>query len=92
MGEIRAKVAMSGGVQPGLLQWLAFSMLDPYQTFFGRWHKLANEIMFNQDEEKCKQKVSNNLWLDDPKNLGKWFEFTLEHFFIGNRQLKRTLI
>lgn len=93
MNYHRMRVAMNGGVQLGIDQYLAFSMVDPYDAILGRWFKLSKAIMYETDEEKCKQKVSNSLWRDNVKNLhGLWYLFTMEFFFINNCLYDGTMV
>jgi poly(3-hydroxybutyrate) depolymerase len=82
----RMIVAMNGGIQPGLMQWLSFSMVNPTQVYFERWANLGWAMLRNDEKEIIKQN-RNNAWYDHPIDLaGRWFLNCLEHHF-GNNEL-----
>ena len=83
--------AISGNVQPGIMQWIPFAMMNPYEAFVNRWHKLGNTIL-GGDQEKIQQKIDQNIWHDNIKNLGEWYLFTMEHHFIGNHLYDGTMV
>lgn len=77
-------VAMNDGIQPGMLQWLAFSLVDPIEIYISRWLKLW-ECIWDENEVNIKKWIKNNSWYDSPQNLaGNWFLDCLEHHFDKN--------
>ena len=79
------KVDDNGGIQLGSDQWFAFSMLEPWETYFGRFCTQAQNLFFNKTEaiEKWEH---NNSWHDDKQNLaGAGFMEIMEWHFRDNR-------
>jgi poly(3-hydroxyalkanoate) synthetase len=73
IGAHEAVVLSHGGIQPGYLQWLSFSMVSSYETYVGRWISFATAIM-KDDEEEIKKQKRNNDWYDCTMDLaGNWF-------------------
>lgn len=86
IGRHRMLVALNGGIQPGMMQWLAFSFVNPAQVYYDRWVKLGWALLLNDEKEIVKQ-MRNNDWYDHPIDLaGRWFLNCLEHHF-GNNDL-----
>ena len=78
-------VSISGGIQPGLMQWLAFSMVDPSVVYLKRWFDLWN-LTISGDSEGLAKWEKNNSWYDTPYDLaGIWFLDCLENHFIKNK-------
>ena len=79
------KVNENNGVQLGSDQWFAFSMLDPWETYIGRFCTQAQNIFFNKTKaiEKWEH---NNSWHDDQQDLaGAGFMEIMEWHFRDNR-------
>jgi len=77
-------VAMNGGIQPGYLQWLAFSMVRPEYVYVERWTQLYSMLWKNDNSGVAKWK-KNNEWYDSPQDLaGVWFLQALKHLFYNN--------
>ena len=89
MGLQKLLVDISGGIQPGLCQWFAFSLVDPYATYVQRWFKLWNTAV-GGDEQKLQRAISNNIWHDTPYNLGRWFLEAMSEHFVGNKLFEGT--
>jgi|LGOV01.1.fsa_nt_gb poly(3-hydroxyalkanoate) synthetase len=72
------------GIQPGYMQWLAFSMVDPVMIYFDRWAKRFN-LALAGDTEGLAKWTKNNDWYDFSVDLdGAWFLEALEHHFRDN--------
>ncbi len=79
-------VAMNGGIQPGYLQWLAFSMVNPKAVYIDRWAEMQR-LVWSGDKKGLVKWKKNNAWHDTPQDLaGAWFLDCLEHHF-GNNDL-----
>jgi len=86
------KVDSNNGIQLGSDQWFAFSMLEPWETYIGRFCTQAQNLWFNhffnskKTEEKIKKWEHNNSWHDDQQDLaGTWFMEIMEWHFRDNR-------
>lgn len=78
-------VNFNGGIQPGILQWLAFSFVNPVFVYQKRWFDGLNTLCRNNEEEIKKWK-KNNDWYDYPIDLsGNWFLNCLKNHFLYNR-------
>jgi len=77
-------VAMNNGIQSGMLQWFAFSMVKPSYVYYERWVDLFC-LMISQDTKGLEKWNKNNTWHDSPQDLaGTWFLECLEHHFLNN--------
>jgi poly(3-hydroxyalkanoate) synthetase len=70
---------------------MAFSMVDPYETYMGRWFKVWRSFI-RGDQEKIDKSLSNNNWHDTVYNLGYWFLEAMDNHFIGNKLYDGTWI
>lgn len=73
-----------GGIQPGVLQWLAFAGVNPYEVFIGRFVKQAQAI-WQDDKKAIATHARNNAWYDAPQDLASWFMQALRHHFTYNQ-------
>lgn len=81
----RLVISMSGGIQPGYMQWLAFAGVAPNFVFIERYLQLGGYIA-NENTDGIKKWHENNSWYDTPYNLaGVWFLDCLENHFMENR-------
>lgn len=72
-------------IQKGMNQWFAFSMIDPWETYIGRWCTYAQNLFFNKREAITKWE-NNESWYDDRQDLaGVWFLQCLAWHFKENR-------
>lgn len=91
------KFDANGGIQFGSDQWFAFSMLDPYETYAGRWCTQQQNLFFDaffpskKTEENVKKWDKNNSWYDEHQDLGAWFMETMEWHFMDNRIYNGTM-
>ncbi len=80
----RMMVAMNGGIQPGYMQWLAFSMVKPEFVYFDRWTDMQ-KMVWSGDDKGLEKWKKNNAWYDSPQNIaGTWFIESLKHHFRDN--------
>ena len=81
----RIVIKMAGGVQPGMMQWLSFAMVDPSFVFLKRWFSLRN-IFTSGNKDALTKWCKNNSWYDTPFDLaGNWFMDCLENHFVKNK-------
>lgn len=81
----RLVVMSNGGIQPGLIQWLNFSMVSPFEVFIGRHLRMFYAILLN-DEKTIKKFERNNSWYDSPQDLaGEWYLEAVDNIFKRNR-------
>lgn len=89
------KVDDNGGIQPGSDQWFAFSMLDPWETYLGRFFTQQQNLffgVFNDKTEAIAKWEHNNSWHDDQQDLaGPWFMEVMEFHFRDNRIYEGTM-
>ena len=86
----RAMVAMNGGIQAGMSQWMAFALMAPEFVFFGRYCDMARHI-FNGDQKAMEKWSAVNEWYDSPRDLaGVWFLDALENHFTKNKLYEGT--
>jgi poly(3-hydroxyalkanoate) synthetase len=82
------KFDANGGIQKGDDQWFAFSMLDPWETYLGRFFTQQQNLFFGlfTDKSKAIEKWEhNNSWHDDQQDLGAWFMEVMKWHFKDNR-------
>lgn len=85
------KVDDNSGIQLGSDQWFAFSMVNPWETYIGRFATQAQNLIFNRTKEIEKWE-NNESWYDDPQDLaGTWFMESLDHHFKNNRIYNGTM-
>lgn len=78
-------VAIHGGIQSGMMQWIPFAMSNPIPVF---WDRHVNQIfnILKCDWEKVEKQRKNDLWHDSPMPIhGTWFLEWLENHFIKNK-------
>jgi len=83
------KVDENNGIQQGSDQWFAFSMIDPWETYIGRWCDQAQNLwfdfFFSNKAEAKKKWEHNNSWHDDQQDLpGVWFMQSMKRHFKDN--------
>jgi poly(3-hydroxyalkanoate) synthetase len=77
-------VEMHNGIQPGYMQWLAFSMVRPEYVYMERWMRLQ-QLMLSCDYNGLKKWKKNNDWYDEPQDLaGVWFLQAFKNLFYNN--------
>lgn len=81
----KAILSANSNIQPGLLQWFAFSIVDPSAVYLKRWFDLFNHLS-TQNLPAISKWLTNNTWYDSPQDLaGTWFIDCLENHFIENK-------
>lgn len=92
MAYHRALIAMNGGIQPGMMQWLSFAMVNPVQVYWERWANLGYAMLRNDEKEIAKHN-RNNAWYDYTIDLaGNWFLDCLKNHFRDNRLFNGTWV
>jgi poly(3-hydroxyalkanoate) synthetase len=84
----REKFEANGGIQLGSDQWFAFSMLDPWETYVGRFLTQQQNLffgLFNDKTEAIEKWEKNESWYDESHDLGAWFMEAMEWHFGDNR-------
>ena len=83
-------VSLSGGIQPGFMQWLAFALANPTPVFYTRHYDRFRYIM-NDDKKALAKLDRDDKWYDHYIDLhGTWFLEAMEHHFIGNKLYEGT--
>lgn len=81
----RIIVAMSGGIQLGVLQWMAFALANPVPVFYTRYVNKLSYIIEGDKEALAKWDKEQG-WYDYFIDLhGGWFLEVMENHFIGNK-------
>jgi poly(3-hydroxyalkanoate) synthetase len=82
-------VYRKNGIQPGYMQWLAFSMVDPVQVYYERFFNLmtaTKKALFDNDNSDLEKFYRNNDWYEYTIDLaGVWFLDCLENHFGRNK-------
>lgn len=85
MAYHRFIVALAGGVQPGIMQWMAFAMANPVPVFYTRYANRLNYVLEGNNAALAKWDMEQ-AWYDWFIDLhGGWFLEAMENHFIGNR-------
>jgi len=85
------KVDDNDGIQLGSDQWFAFSMINPAETYVGRFLTHQQNLFFDAffPTEKTAKAVAkwekNESWYDDSMDLGAWFMEAMKWHFKDNR-------
>lgn len=88
----QALVRLNNGIQLGIAQWLAFSMVSPQETYLKRWMDIWWYIA-NGDSEKIKKWQRDNGWHDYTIDLaGNQFLDCLKNHFFHNKLFDGTWI
>lgn len=83
-------VAMNGGIQSGLSQWIAFSLLAPEFVYYQRYADLMAATM-RGDHKAVAKWWKMNSWYDSTRDLaGVWFLDVLENHFTKNKLYEGT--
>jgi poly(3-hydroxyalkanoate) synthetase len=78
-------VTINGGIQKGLLQWFAFSLIDPTEVYIKRWFDIYN-LIEQKDIKGIEKWKRNNDWYDYVIDIaGTWYLQDLEWLFRDNR-------
>lgn len=86
----RKAIELNGGVQPGLLQWLSFTISNPIPVLFSRHVDQFFNILKGDTKAENKWYRDNN-WLDSPQNIpGTLTLEALEHHFKNNELYEGT--
>lgn len=85
MAYHRLIVGMSGGIQPGIMQWMAFAIANPIPVFYTR-HAKRYQYKLEGNTKALAKWDKENGWYDWFIDLhGGWFLEAMENHFIGNK-------
>jgi len=81
----RLAVMMNGGIQLGVMQWMAFAMANPVPVFLTRYADRMRYSLEGNDAALAKWDKEQD-WYDYSIDLhGGWFLEAMENHFIGNK-------